>query len=149
LRLDLLARRFRLFVISWLIPSVIAMAQTGAAPRVLDTGDRSQIISARQVVARTPAEWNELWRVHKPARPLAAVDFSKEMVVAVFLGTKPTAGYGVTIVSAVEEGGAVRVKYRETSPPVDAITAQVITYPFQIVAVPKSAATEVTFEKVK
>ena len=138
-------------MISWLI--LVAQTSTvpgqGASPRTVDKGDRSQIITARQVVARTQAEWDELWRVHKPARPLAAVDFSKEMVVAIFLGTKPTPGYGVTIVSAVEEGGAVRVRYRETSPPPDAIAAQVITYPYQIVAIPKSAATDVTFEKIK
>jgi hypothetical protein len=139
---------FRAFVFSWLIlVAAFAAAQTSGAPRVLDQGDRSQIVTARQVVARTAAEWEGLWRVHKPARPITPVDFSKEMVVAVFLGSKPTPGYGVTIVSAAEERGAVHVRYSETSPPADAISAQVITYPFAIVAIPKSAG-EVTFEKV-
>jgi hypothetical protein len=136
---------FRVFVISWLLMA----AQGETTLRTVDKGDRSQIMSAREVVVRTPAEWDALWRSHVPARPPAAVDFSKEMVVGVFLGSKPTPGYGVTIVSAAEEGGVLRVRYRETSPPSDAILAQVITFPYQIVAIPKSTLTDVKFEKIK
>ena len=124
------------------------MAQTGPAPRVLDKGDRSQIMSAREVVVRAAPEWDALWRSHLPSRQPAAIDFSKEMVVGVFLGSRPTPGYGVTIVSAVEEGNVLRVRYREASPSPDAISAQVITFPYQIVAIPKSAATEIKFEKI-
>ena len=141
---------FRDFGIAGLVVVALAAAVggQGSTPRVLDRGDRSQIMSARQVVVRTQAEWEALWRDHMPARQPAAIDFSKEMAVGVFLGSKPTAGYSVSIVSALEEGGALRVRYRETPPPADAITAQVITYPYQIVAIPKSAAADVTFEKV-
>ena len=137
----------RVLVMSWLV--LAAAGQRGDPPRVLDTGARSQIVAAREVVVRTLAEWDALWRSHQPARPPATVDFSEEMVVGVFLGSKPTPGYGVTIVSASEEGNVLRVRYRETSPPSDAILAQVITFPYQIVAIPKSAATDVKFEKIK
>ncbi len=123
------------------------MTAQGGAPRTLGQGDRTQIMSAREVVVRTPAEWDALWRAHLPTPPPATPDFSKEMVVGVFLGDKPTPGYGVTIVSATTEGGVLRVRYREASPPADAISAQVITYPYHIVAIPKSAATDVKFEK--
>jgi hypothetical protein len=140
----------RVFVTSWLILLVTGHSMAGQAstPRVLDKGDRSQIMSRREAVVRTAAEWDALWRAHLPARAPAAVDFSKEMLVGVFLGSKPTPGYGVTIVSAAEEGKVLLVRYRETSPPSDAIAAQVITFPYQIVAIPKFAATDVKFEKV-
>jgi PrcB C-terminal len=137
----------RVLVMSWLV--LAAAGQRGDAPRVLDTGARSQIVSAREVVVRTAAEWDALWRSHLPTRQPAAVDFSKEMVVGVFLGSRPTPGYGVTIVSATEQGSVLAVRYRETSPPSDAILAQVITFPYQIVAIPKSSATDVKFDKVK
>jgi hypothetical protein len=142
---------FRDFGIAGLVVVALAAAMDGqgAPPRVLDRGDRSQVMSAREVVVRTTAEWDALWRSHQPARQPATVDFSKEMVVGVFLGSKPTPGYGVTIVSAAEEGNVLRVRYRETSPPSDAILAQVITFPYQIVAIPKSSATDVKFDKVK
>ena len=134
-------------MISWLV--LAAAGQRGDAPRVLDTGARSEIVAAREAVVRTAAEWDALWRAHLPTRQPAAVDFSKDMVVGVFLGSRPTPGYGVTIVSAVEEGNVLRVRYRETSPPADAIAAQVITFPYQIVAIPKSTLTDVKFEKVR
>ena len=59
------------------------------------------------------------------------------MVVGVFLGSRPTAGFGVEIVSAREEQGALVVRYRETRPAADAIAAQVLTSPYHLVAVPK------------
>ena len=124
-------------------------AQGGtSALRTIDQGARSQITSPREVVVRTAAEWDSLWREHQPAGQRAAIDFSKEMIVGEFLGSRPTAGYGVTIVSASEDAGVLRVRYRETPPPSDAITAQVITYPYHLVAVPTSSA-RVVFEKVK
>jgi hypothetical protein len=142
---------FRDFGIAGLLVVALAAAVggQGAAPRTVDKGDRSQIMSAREVVVRAAPEWDALWRSHLPTRQPAAVDFSKEMVVGVFLGSRPTPGYGVTIVSAVEEGNVLRVRYRETAPPSDAILAQVITFPYQMVAIPKSAATDVKFEKVR
>jgi hypothetical protein len=74
------------------------------------------------------------------------VDFSKEMVVGVFLGSRPTAGYTLEIVSATQDGGKLTVRYREASPPRDAITAQVLTSPYHIVALPFFPG-EVKFEK--
>ena len=137
---------------SWMIATLgmtMMVAQGGASPRTLGQGDRTQIMSAREVVVRTPGEWDALWRAHLPTPTPTAPDFSKEMVVGVFLGDKPTPGYGVTIVSATTEGGVLRVRYRESTPPADAISAQVITYPYHIVAIPRSAAADVKFEKVK
>ena len=128
----------------------IALPVQSAAPlRTIDQGARSQITSSREVVVRTAAEWDSLWREHQPAGQHAAIDFSKEMIVGVFLGSRPTAGYSVTIVSASEDAGVLRVRYRETPPLTDAITAQVITFPYQLVALPKSAAKDVKFEKIE
>ena len=106
------------------------------------------IQTRRDVVVRTNAEWAALREEHHAGPELAPVDFSREMVVGVFLGSKPTAGWGVTIVSAVEEGGVLRVRYRETAPPPGSISAQVITFPYALVAIPTSAAKDVKFEKV-
>jgi hypothetical protein len=127
----------------------LAMAmQTGTPLRTIARGDQSNIDSPRQVVVRTPAEWAALWRQHAPDRPQPAVDFSRDMVVAVFMGSRNTAGYFVEILSVQSEGGNTVVRYRQHEPPADAITAQVITMPFHIVAVPKASG-EVRFERVQ
>ena len=112
----------------------------------IDRGQTTWIDSPRQVVARTPEEWAKLWKAHAPDRQLPAVDFSKDMVVAVFLGSRPTAGYGVEIVGTKEVDGALVIQYRQKQPPAGAITAQVITTPYVIVTMPQRAG-DVKFEK--
>ena len=77
--------------------------------RTIDKGDHSNMDDAAQVVAKTEQEWQQLWQKHTPDRPRPAVDFSKEMVVGVFLGSRPTAGYILEIVSAVQDNGSLVV----------------------------------------
>ena len=117
--------------------------------KTIDQGTQSRVEAARTVVVSSEEEWAKLWRVHAPDKPLPPVDFSREMVVGVFLGTKPTAGYGVQIVGTREEpSDSFVVRYRVASPPLGAMTAQVITTPYHLVAVPKRAG-EVKFEKIR
>ena len=60
---------------------------------------------------RTDAEWTKLWQQHAPDRPRPAVDFSKEMVVGVFMGSRPNAGFSIAITSATAANGALIVRY--------------------------------------
>lgn len=113
--------------------------------RTLDRGDQTYVDEVRRVFARTPAEWNALWRRHAPDRDQPAVDFGREMVVAVFMGSRPTAGFNVEIVSAQIEAGVLVVRVRETRPPSDRILAQVITSPYHLVAIPNHSG-DVRFE---
>jgi len=69
-------------------------------------------------------------------------------VIGVFLGSRPTSGYSVEIVQTREGPNGLVVEYREGSPARDVMTAQVITSPYHLVAVPKSAG-EVKFEKLR
>jgi hypothetical protein len=114
----------------------------------LDKGSQSNIDDGRQVSIRTESDWTRLWQQHKPDRPKPTVDFSKQMVLGVFMGSRSTGGFAVEILGASETGGALTVQYRETIPQPGAITAQVISAPYHLVAVPKVTGT-VTFEKVR
>ena len=89
---------------------------------------------------RTAEEWTELWQRARPDRARPPVDFSREMVVGVFLGSRPTAAYSVAIVSALAKNDTLLVQYRGSQPPAGAIAAQVITFPYHLVAVSKSPA---------
>jgi len=115
--------------------------------RTIDKGFESQIENARQAVVRSPDEWNQLWRQHAGERARPPVDFSREIVVAVFLGTRPTAGYDVEIMSAVERDSALVIGYREARPASGTVTAQVLTSPYHIAAVPKHLT--VRFERLE
>jgi hypothetical protein len=129
--------------------AILAMALQMFTPplRTIDHGTMSNIGDARFVTIRDQAEWSALWRTHAPGKPLPAVDWSREMVVGVFVGTVPTAGFRVEIVGYREEGGRVVAGYRETPPARDAITAQVLTSPFALAAIPRRAG-DVSFEKI-
>jgi hypothetical protein len=122
--------------------------QGGSEIRVVERGDFSNVEEPRQVAVQSAADWAALWRRHAPDRPQPTVDFSRETVIAVFLGSRPTGGFSVEVAATRVEGGALIVSYRVTSPPRDAITTAVLTFPFAIVAVPRHAG-EVRFDRVK
>ena len=132
--------------LAWIL---VLLALQGVSPlRVLEKGDQSNVDDAKQATARTVAEWNTLWRQHSPDRDQPRVDFGRDMVVGVFLGSRTTAGFSVEIVSALVEQGILVVRFRETRPPSDRIVAQVITSPYQLVAVPRHGG-NVRFENLR
>ena len=131
--------------LAWML--VLVALQGGVPLRVLEKGDQSNVDDARQVALRTAAEWKTLWRQHSPDRDQPRVDFGRDMVVGVFLGSRTTAGFSVEIVSALVEQGVLVVRFRETRPQSDRIVAQVITSPYHLVAVPRHSG-EVKFEKL-
>jgi hypothetical protein len=116
--------------------------------RTVVKGPTSGIHLAKQVVVRSAEEWQELWRAHGASGQDPAIDFSREMVVGVFGGERPTSGYGVEIVRTLEAIGTLIVDYVETRPAADAITAQIVTSPYHLVAVPKHDG-EVRFQKTE
>jgi hypothetical protein len=140
---------------------VAAMLQPPAAPKpststtttvpamkTIDKGDHSNMDDGKQLVVKTDRAWTQLWQQHTPDRPRPQVDFTKEMVLGVFMGSRPTAGYTLEIVGTAENNGTLVVRYREAAPGRGMMTAQVVTSPYQIVAVPFFPG-EVTFEKVE
>jgi hypothetical protein len=137
----------RIVVVSCLA-SVGVMAQSGPAPRTVDKGEQSNIDEAKQVAVRTEAEWTNLWQQHSPDRKRPVVDFSKEMIVGVFMGSRPNAGFNVSIVSTFEKDGNVLVRYQETLPRPGVMAAQVLTFPYHLVAIPKTTG-DVKFEKME
>ena len=139
---------FRAFVVSWLSYAGVMAQTAGDAVRTVDKGEQSNIDEAKHVIVRTEAEWTKLWQQHSPDRKRPAVDFSKEMVVGVFMGSRPTAGYNVSIVSTFAKDGNVLVRYQESTPRPGAMTAQVLTFPYHLVAIP-TATGDLKFEKVQ
>jgi hypothetical protein len=125
--------------------------QAGSAKPPLETivtDSMSQIEMPKQVAARTPAEWTALWRQHGGDGAAPRVDFGTRMVVAVFLGTKSSAGHAVEITGTRQDKGALIVEWRERRPEPGMVSAQVITSPAHIASIPKFAG-EVRFSKVE
>jgi len=112
----------------------------------LSSDQMSAIDTARQVVVRTAADLEKLWREHAPGRPAPAVDFAKNMVIAVFLGSRPSSGFAVQITEVRRDGDGLLVTWAERRPGPGQISATVMTSPSQIVAVPRVDGT-VRFQK--
>lgn len=117
---------------------VMALAQAVVPFATVAQGAMSNIEEPRQVVVRTAAEWQALWKEHgRAATP--TVDFTQSMVVAVFLGTRPTAGFSVAITAVKTEGTRTVVEYLEREPSRDAFVGQVLTSPFHAVRLARTA----------
>ena len=109
-------------------------------------GEQSGIHQPKNVVVRTDEEWARLWKAHADAaagkRP--AIDFGRDMVIAVFLGQRPTAGYRVRIMDVRQTPDELQVHVRERKPDGNAVLAQVLSYPYVMIRLPKNDR-QVTF----
>ena len=86
-------------------------------------------------------------RIRKPGFSIPKIDFSKETVIAVFMGEKNTGGFAVTIENVKQENEKLIVQIRETKPgPKDMVTLA-INQPFCFVKV-NSVDKEFVFEKL-
>jgi hypothetical protein len=107
------------------------------------SGPLSGVREERAVVVADPAVWQQLWREHsKPfgEQPVPEVDFKKEMVVAVFLGERPTGGYSVEaeLLPSPAARGELLVRCKENRPAGGANLPSVMTHPFEFRKVPRS-----------
>jgi hypothetical protein len=125
---------------------VCTVMQTGAMETIV-RDNMSGVEDASQTVAKTEAEWSKLWRAHNPVAPMPKVDFNTRMVAAVFLGTRPSAGYSVEITGTKAAGKTLVVEWREFPPKPGHLSAQVLTSPAHLVTIPKFDG-EVKFQKV-
>lgn len=110
----------------------------------VDSQQYSGVEISEQVVARSAAEWSLLWQKHMQFRERhsipPAVDFSRQMILAVFLGRRPNGCYSVNIERVRLEEGTVVVEYRENVPFGNAFCIYAMTNPSHIVAVPRTEA---------
>jgi hypothetical protein len=66
------------------------------------------------------------------------VDFGREMLVLVALGSRPTTGYGILVDSAFADGEGLLVQVRTVAPGPRCGTGQALTQPVDVARVPRS-----------
>lgn len=104
-------------------------------------GNMSGQQTTKQVTVRTVAEWKTLWKDHAPTEKMPTVDFARNMVVGIFLGTKPSDGHEVEIVGVRTQEQDVVVEYVQKQPGRGTMAAQILTEPYHLVSVPKHTGT--------
>lgn len=97
-------------------------------------GTDSNYPTASQRVVTSTAAWVNLWRQHS-SETVPGVDFTKEQVVAVFAGKKPTASYSVNItrVENSDSNLVITVEYHHSE---DIVTLP-FTHPYHIIRFPR------------
>lgn len=118
----------------------------------------SNIASPREVVIRDAAAWSALWAEHsKTGSAAPPVDFSRNMLVAVFQGSGNPGCGSFDVVYAGSHEGKVLVEYemRDMSPVM--VCPAVVTQPMRVVSLPRvdasgvatsGVATPVEFRKI-
>lgn len=97
----------------------------------------------KNYVLRSQAEWQKLWQQMQGEQfvrnrasldsALRKIDFSKQVIIAVFLGEKPSGGYGIAITKLVRHAKQLEVFIEEKLPGTDCFTTQALTYPFHVI----------------
>lgn len=112
-------------------------AELHPAYTIIDQGVHSGLTLSKQLVIGNPADWQELWGVHqsnrRPTRPLPPIDFSKDMIIAVFLGEQPTGGHRVMIRGLEKTPGSLQVSISIDAPDKDALVTMALTQPYVII----------------
>ena len=99
------------------------------------------------VVARDDAELRALWSSLGLERAMPRVTFENTMIVAIYLGSRPSAGYGAEIVGVRRDGQTTVVEWVERLPRGDTAAPEGVTTPYVIAGVPAFAG-QVQFAKL-
>jgi hypothetical protein len=92
--------------------------------------------------------WEEVFSIYHPMADLPVIDFEKNTLIAVFMGTTSTGGYSVEVIHITESSKEIFVKLKYSSPAPDDFVTMALSQPYHMVIIPKTAK-EVVFEVVK
>jgi hypothetical protein len=102
----------------------------------------SGIADSLRIVIRDVKAWRKMWeRIHTPFSPepdLPEIDFSRQSVVVVALGTRPAGGYDIIVDRAYQRDDRLEIIVRKQTPGQTCFTTQAITQPVDIVLIPKT-----------
>jgi hypothetical protein len=104
----------------------------------LAKGTQSTVTQRRNYVINSNAELSALWKLIDEQAPHPTVNFETSSVVAVFSGTKPTAGHSITV-TKIADSDRRMVTVTLQGPDSTCFLAEFLTAPYQIIEVPKTS----------
>lgn len=128
-------------------PPALSLPPPPPAPRAWH-GNDTEVKHSGQIVIRNERQWISFWSEHHPHEVSPDVDFTRDMVIGVFLGERPADAFAVEMVNIREESGTLWVDYVERNPPPGTFAVGVSVYPYQIKVIPKTNA-KVKFKPVR
>jgi hypothetical protein len=117
---------------------------TGLEVRRVGQWTRTGISEARRLVIRDANAWAEFWsELGVGDRP--EVDFSRDLVVAVAAGQRPTGGHEIAVDRVSQHNGELTIAVVETTPGPNCMTTSSLTQPVDVVVVPRVNARSWSF----
>ena len=108
----------------------------------IEKGFFSGITEKKNLVIRTQDQRAKLWNKHTsiriPPPEAPAIDFTENMILAVFMGQKPSGGFAVEITRVEKCKNGLVIFFSEVEPPLDAVVTAVLTQPYHIIKIEKS-----------
>jgi len=102
--------------------------------RRLGVWSHTGIKEARRMVIQEANTWAEFWsELGVGNRP--AVDFTRDIVIAVAAGERPSGGYEIAVNQVTRTNGELRVEVRETTPGPNCRSTSSLTQPVDVVVV--------------
>lgn len=131
-----------------LLPAGVS-AEEAESWRILE-GEQSRIAAPRTAAVTDPAAWAKIWKEHTADAPLPPVDFTEENVVAVFLGDTMAAGVKIVIIVHADpiDANRLNVFYREVRPASAPLTGAVISRPYAMIKVRKTAVVSIESDRL-
>lgn len=119
----------------------------------IDKGYYSGHWDKKNYIIKDQKDWLDLWdEVYKDRQPkprLPTIDFTKEMIIAVFRGNFPTGGYSVEIRNIIATQTSLDVYVSEFDPEPGSILGQSFTQPYHIIKTKRIDDKVVTFKTGK
>jgi hypothetical protein len=118
--------------------------QTALQIRRIGQWSASTIATPERLVIRDEQSWAAFWnRLGAFNRP--AVDFTRDVVIAVASGQRSSGGYEIAIQRVTRTGNAVSIDVVETTPGPNCVTTQTLTQPIDVIVVAAADAGTWTF----
>jgi len=89
----------------------------------------------KEVVIPSHEVMQKVWTDSFEHKPLPKVDFEKQVLIGIFYGERPTAGYGVQVSSITDEGERIVVRVKLTRP--QAMAENRASQPYHVVKCPR------------
>lgn len=106
----------------------------GGQFETIDHGTYSYVTEEKFETILNYDDWNNFWKLHAGGS-VPSIDFQKDMVIVVHLGTRNSGGYWVTVTKIESQTDKLVVYYDEVIP-VCYVTLMV-TYPYHIIKLPR------------
>jgi hypothetical protein len=102
------------------------------------------ISESRRLVIRDANTWARFWaELGVGERP--AIDFSRNLVVAVAAGQRSSGGYEIAVRRVAQANGDLTIEVEETTPGPNCMTTSALTQPVDVVVLPAVAARSWSF----